>query len=185
MDAPDDAANNPMPAACPVCGRPLPRDVVPLGWVQCPACGAQVELVAVPSVEPGDEEGTPEPPPDPDAALNALRVRQIAALRRGGYRTRSYCFVAAAALAVVAAQLAFMGLASYRDSGGRLTWPAIYAVLVLLALWGCAHFAGRVLRLTNELRQSPTAALPPPEHEPDFSTLGDGSQQWKNLEDVR
>lgn len=182
MDAPDDDL---MPATCPACGQPLPKAVVPLGWVRCPACGTQIELVAIPSVELGEEEQAPEPPPDPNAALNALRVRQIAALRRGSYRTRSYCFVAAAALAVVAVQLVFMGIGSYRDSRGQLVWPAIYAAFALLALWGCGHFAARVLRLTNELRESPTAALPPPEHEPDFSTLSDGSQQWKNLEDVR
>jgi hypothetical protein len=171
-----------LPPNCPACGQSLPPDVTGLGWVQCAACGAQIELVAIPSVELAQDEDPELLPPDPDAALDGLRVRQIAALRRGAYRTRSYCLIAAAALAVVGVQLVVMTVRALR---GQPLWAAAYGVLAALALAGCAHFARRILQLTDELRQSPTAALPPPAHEPDFATLSDGTQQWKNLEDVR
>jgi hypothetical protein len=43
------------------------------------------------------------------------------------------------------------------------------------------HFVARIVELNHELQQS---ALSEPEAPPDFSTLSDGSQQWKNLEQM-
>jgi hypothetical protein len=45
------------------------------------------------------------------------------------------------------------------------------------------YFGQRALAVHREI-QTP-ARLPPEPTEPDFSTLSDGSQQWKNLEDIQ
>jgi hypothetical protein len=175
------------PPNCPACGQSLPPDLAPTyGWLRCPACGAQfaaaTEDAPAETLDYADAATPPDRRGDFTAELDGLRVRQIAALRRGAYRTRSYCFVAAAALAVVGVQLV---VTTVRGLRSQPLWAVGYGVLAALALVGFVHFARRVIQLTDELRHSPTAALPPPGPEPDFSTLSDGSQQWKNLEDVR
>ena len=132
----------------------------------------------------------PPPPADDDRGgvdpradeLDGVRVRQIAALRRGAYRVRSYCVVAAAALVVVAVQLCVMAVAFVRAAGWGAR-PVGYVMFAGFALLAAGYFARRVLHLTRELRQS--AVPTPPDREPDFSTLSDGSQRWRNLEDVR
>lgn len=120
-----------------------------------------------------------------DDHLNSNRIRQMASLRRGAIRSRSYCVVAAGACAVAAAELVF-------DAIRR--WPApldlrgvMIAVLYLIcaaALAGAGvYFARLAMRFHREAKQS---NLPPaPATPPDFSTLQDGSQMAKNLEELK
>src|SRR5256885_12952697 len=70
------------------------------------------EFVVVDDTEEGSvpaERLAAPPAPEPEpATLNAARVRQLSALRRGAYRARSYCIVAAGGGAVAAAPPAQM-----------------------------------------------------------------------------
>ena len=115
--------------------------------------------------------------------LNGLRIRQLAAMRRGAFRARSYALIVAVACAVVAVQLVFMTVETARARGwGRSTTGyVLFAVALLLV---AAHFGQRVRELSRELR-APAPLPPEPPGGPDFSTLSDGSHQWKNLEDIR
>ena len=116
-------------------------------------------------------------------AIDAVRVRQLSALRRGAYRTRSYCFVALGLCAVAAAQLVLFAVRHVRAAGWQLR-PVGYVCGALAATMAGAFFFRRAAELNRELRQRP-AALAEPQTPPDFSTLSDGSQSWKNLEQMR
>lgn len=191
---PSEPTDPPAAPACPGCGQPVPADApAEYGLLQCPWCGAQFFAPASDD-GPGAESGHPGEGPDdagidtpPDrrgdftAELDGLRVRQIAALRRGGYRERSYCVIAAVALGVVAVQLVILA-AQHARSAGWGARPVGYVMFAAFALLAAGYFVRRIVRLTRELKRS---AIAPPAHEPDFSTLSDGSQQWKNLEGMR
>ena len=85
----------PETVTCPACGTALPAADVKAPVVECPNC--HEEFFAVSSAEPEAEaspESAPADLPDAEAELSANRIRQIAALRRGAYRSRSYCIVA-------------------------------------------------------------------------------------------
>jgi hypothetical protein len=145
-----------------------------------------------------DDEQTGEPfeihadPPEPDVdqtaeprhedrehELDGLRIRQVSALRRGAYRARSIAIIVAAACLVAAVQLAVEAF-----TGVWPTYRAISGALAVFAFFAAVHFARRVAALQREIR-TPPPMPPEPPGGPDFTTLSDGSQQWKNLEDVR
>ncbi len=112
--------------------------------------------------------------------LSALRIRQLSALRRGAYRTRSYWIIAACALFVVSIKLVAMTIRHVRHFGWQPR-PIGYLIAMAAALIAAGHFVARIIELNHEVSQS---ALTEPDEEPDFSTLSDGSQQWKNLEQM-
>jgi hypothetical protein len=155
---------------CPHCGQSVDiADVLGRQTACCPHCNLEFSL--------------PQPPALDDRAseLDGLRIRQLATLRRTTYRSRSYAIIAAGACAVLAAQLLFMTVRQVLGSG----WSArtvLYVLVALLAVWGAWFFIGRVIALHREARRSPLAD---PETPPDFSTLSDGSQRIKNLEEIR
>jgi hypothetical protein len=120
---------------------------------------------------------------DRDDELDGVRIRQLAAVRRGAFRARSYSLIAAVACLVVSIQLVMMTADAVRARGWGLLTVG-YVQFAVLALLAAAHFGRRVRALSRELRAPPP--LPPiPPGGPDFSTLSDGSQQWKNLDDIR
>jgi uncharacterized membrane protein YcjF (UPF0283 family) len=125
-----------------------------------------------------DVEPTP-PHDDREHELDGLRIRQLSALRRSAYRARSFAIIVAVACLVVGIQLTVNAFAA-----AAATYRALFAALAVLALLGAIHFARRVAALQRELR-TPPPMPPEPPGGPDFSTLSDGSQQWKNLEDIR
>jgi hypothetical protein len=128
-------------------------------------------------------QGQPaEGSPDADAELSGLRIRQVTSLRRGAFRSRSYCIIGAAACAVCAIQLVVMmvKLARFRDARH---WAMIggEALLALGALWGCVVLVQRAIVFHRELRRP---MLDEPTTPPDFSMLSDGSQQVEALEQM-
>jgi hypothetical protein len=133
----------------------------------------------------GPDEATPRAEPEPPP-LNAARVRQLSALRRGAYRARSYCLVAVAACAVAEGQLVLMTVRHVRALG----WgprPLGYLCGIVAAMMAAAFVLRRAAELNRELRtrtDPPAEAAGAPET-PDFSTLSDGSHAWKNLEQMR
>jgi hypothetical protein len=141
---------------------------------------------------PGDPIGyeAPEAPGDSlqhaidarEDELDGVRIRQLAALRRGAYRARSYAIIGAAASFVVAVQLVLMTVTYVRVRGWGL-YPIGYAQAACVGVLLGLYFGRRALSLHREIKTP--ARMPPEPAEPDFTTLSDGSQQWKNLEDIR
>ena len=140
----------------------------------------------IPQEETLDAEGA-DTPSDPSREtaeeLNGVRIRQLSALRRSTYRARSFAIVFSAGGFVVAIKLLLMTLASFRYSGVG-AWSLGLLLFAILALVVGFHFASRATELHREANQ-PMPMPPAPPGGPDFSTLSDGSQQWKNLEDIR
>jgi hypothetical protein len=147
--------------------------------------------------QPPGEDGTGQPPDvldyaDPDTPadragdfadeLDGLRIRQLSALRRGAYRARSYALIGVGACAVTGIQLLIMTVTHVRARGWGM-YPTGYVLGACVAVMLASHFGRRVMELHREIKTP--APLPPAPAEPDFSRLSDGSQQWKNLEDIR
>ena len=171
-------------ATCADCDRALVADPSTPGLFACPNCGRQYLL----TVDDDDHDTAAEsstPSDDPDAQrqdeLSELRIRQLATLRRAAYRSRSHAVIAAVACAVVAVQLAMMAVREWRSAGAS-AWALLYVALVVPCGVGGGFFYRRAMRLNEEAKRS---HLSDPEATPDFSTLGDGSDRWRNLEDVR
>ena len=121
---------------------------------------------------------------DHDGELNGLRIRQHTALRRGAFRARSYALIGAAACGFGGVLLLLIAVAhtAVRRGVGMLPLGCALASAAALAL--ALHFARRVRELSREIA-TPAPLPPPPPGGPDFSTLSDGSQRWRNLEDIR
>jgi hypothetical protein len=134
------------------------------------------------SVEAPDD--APEAPADDrDDELSALRIRQLTTARRAAYRSRSYCVVGAIVCVVAFVQFTWNGVAELRGAGLGVR-PIAYVFAAPLAAWGAFYFFRKAMAFDREAKQSVLPETPPP-GEPDFSTLGDGSERWKNLEDIR
>lgn len=175
MEEPAQQVNESYAFPCPSCGEMI--DPTASGTVQCPHCGAEL-------VPPPDEESEPatgdESTPDEQDELSSLHIRQIASLRRGAYRARSYCIIGMGVLMVGAMQFLILAAHGVRASGWHLLEIgfACGAIAALIFSW---RLAGRVMTLTHELRQP---LLSDPSEPPDFSTLSDGSQHVKHLEEM-
>lgn len=177
-----------MPLYCPFCGAALPLSIAGRDVVQCPECGAELSLAGertAASVGSTDFELTGTPADrrgDFAQELDGLRIRQVSTLRRGTSRARSYVVIALIISVVASVQLILMTI-DHVAAGGWGLMPVGYLLFVGVLLMLAGYFGRRALELHRELHTPPP--LPPVEGEPDFSTLSDGSQHWKNLEDIR
>jgi hypothetical protein len=115
--------------------------------------------------------------------LNSNRIRQMAALRRSAYRSRSYCVIALGGCVVGAAELIFDAIRRLR---GNPHLPGILVIIGYFAAAGALLFLSRFfIRLAVRFhRESKISTLPPAPGPPDFSQLQDGSQVARNLEDM-
>jgi hypothetical protein len=115
--------------------------------------------------------------------LNSNRIRQMAALRRSAYRSRSYCLIATGGCIVGSAEFIFDAIHRLRHySGGFDILIAIAYVIAAIAL---LVFTRYFIRLAAQFyRESKKTILEDPTTPPDFSKLQDGSQIAKNLEDM-
>ena len=166
--------------ACPQCGAAL--DVTPTDVPQeiaCPHCGS---LTVIPAAE-GEVALHEHSPPadDREDELSGLRIRQLAAARRAAYRSRSHCVVGALACVVAVVQLTWNGVRTVLASGLGAR-PLAYLLVAGTAVWGAVFFFRKAMELDREAKRSD---LPAATGEPDFTPLSDGSQQWKNLDEVR
>ena len=118
-----------------------------------------------------------------DDHLNANRIRQMAALRRGAIRTRSWCVIAMAGCVVGAAQFIFNVIHRWPITANLrgILISILYLLCALALLAAAIHFLRLAIRFHREARQS---ALGPPDGPPDFTPLQDGSQIVRNLEDM-
>jgi hypothetical protein len=174
-------SSDPPQYLCPNCGQEIEASDAFSDIISCPHCGQPVSLASeeATSSEPiADDE--PAALDDPDEAdLSGLKIKQISALRRGAYRTRSWLMIGAISCAVGAAQLVYLAIKARRE-GLRLV-PLGEVVSALFSLVLCVYFSRRALDAHREIQQS---RLEEPTIPPDFSTLSDGSQRWTNLQEM-
>jgi hypothetical protein len=162
---------------CPGCGEAVDvSDDAIQKLVICPYCNTQfspqeVDTEAVDDLLRQHEEERRQ------TELNSLRIRAVSGERRAILRLRSYWTVLMLALCFISIELIMVAATSYKDHA------PIRAVAYVLAAVGCVSatrwpFQKRQ-RLNLELEKP---MLGEPAGPPDFSTLNDGSQRWKNLE---
>jgi hypothetical protein len=175
---------------CPDCGHAYQHPGrFTSGFLDCPACHAQF---LAPDATPrediyDDTEEEPDDVEDPEALrrrqeeLHYFRVRNsVLTERRMIARTRTYYLIGAVAFFVAGVQTAVMTYKYvYLWHFGWRAKPIGYVFTTISALLASLLFARRSAALSRELARP---ALEEPETPPDFSTLGDGSERWKNLE---
>ena len=187
-EARSDAAAGAGPAVytCPSCSERSEFEHVPGdGLLECPACGAQffaprdgAESDSGP--DHGDDEAEFQGAEDRSDELDGLRIRQLSALRRATSRQRSYVLIGWVACLVAVIQLLWMTVQHVRMAGWDRR-PIAYLMFAAAGLLGSVLFMRRAREYTRELSRS---ALTEPEAAPDFSTLSDGSQRVRNLEEM-
>jgi hypothetical protein len=128
----------------------------------------------------------PEEPPQESAddradELDGMRIRQLATLRRAAYRSRSHTVIAMLVCAVAVVQSMTL-LVRHLVNYGVGPWVPAYAIFAIASIYGAIFFMRRAVALNRELHQ---VQIDRPTTPPDFSTLSDGSQRWKNLEDLK
>jgi predicted RNA-binding Zn-ribbon protein involved in translation (DUF1610 family) len=181
----DAAATDPAAFQCPSCGQTVeaaPEETARL--LACPNCGEHLLIPAIDgSTELRDEAeaAREEVALGKEAELDGLRMRNVVALRRTAMRSRSYAIVGGCACVVGAVKLGLMTYDEVKVAGWGV-WPTAFVGLIALAVWA-ARYCFR--RAAHWAREGAATVLPEPETPPDFSTLSDGSQHAKNLEQIR
>ncbi len=110
--------------------------------------------------------------------LDGLRIQRIAAVRRGLYRSRSYCLVGMWGCFGAAAQCAWLMLRQIHR-GALDWWTAGWLACIIVLAWTGLRLLGNSRRLLAMARQS--TLTDSPATPPDFSKLSDGSHIWKGL----
>ena len=179
MDEEPTSADTPETSAttfdCPSCSQPVE---VPLGPEEqvatCPHCGSEFTVPAATS----DERSEPS---SREAELDSLRIRQLGAAKRAAYRSRSYAVIGVIFCAAAAGQLIWNAIARVRSTGWTIR-PILFLVFAGLFVWLTIYLVRRAIELTREAKET---RLEEPTAPPDFSHLSDGSQRWKDLENIR
>lgn len=117
---------------------------------------------------------------DENADLSELRIRQITAMRRSIHRSRSHALIAAGVCAVAAIECVVLAISHLRNFGIGI-WSVVYIGGAMITGYGAAAFlktAAKLRRQTNE------PILPAADAHPDFSSLGDGSEMIRKLEEI-
>ncbi|HEX5244440.1 MAG TPA: zf-TFIIB domain-containing protein [Tepidisphaeraceae bacterium] len=181
----DPAPQDSQIACCPRCGNEFQiTELSPI--LQCPACGEQFFPPEPPEV-PTETTESAEPKPSSEEELSGMRIRQISVMRRAAYRTRSYYIIGLGACLVIAIELCLMIIRSIRDTHLHFRTATLlafvaYCLFLVGAIAGGFFFARRLIELQQEIRQS---LQKEPSAQPDFSTLRDGTQHIRELEQMQ
>jgi len=184
MAAADGEAFHPDAFECPGCGQVVeatPGAVARL--VDCPACEERFLIQAA--------DGSMEIPETPELTdeekaearlgeLDGLRLRHLVVVRRAAIRSRTYAVVGMVCCLMLVVKLVMMA----RDEARVVGWhgrQGSFVACAVAALAGAGYFARRAAYWGRESR---AAKMPEPEGPPDFSTLSDGSQHARNLEEM-
>ena len=163
---------------CPNCGQVIAAAGGQL--VQCPHCGEQFFTPAQDAVpESLDDHSGEQERARRESELSEVRIRQVSSLKRGEYRSRSWCIIGAVACLISAVQLVQMTVHAIRR--GHVALPIGFCLAALACLMGGVYFARRARRWTLEIRQT---SIPNPTEPPDLSTLSDGTQHAKALSEM-
>jgi hypothetical protein len=181
---PDPHETSPIVQSCPACFGMVQ---VPPGsagqTVFCPHCGesfpAAGETAALDFVHADHRDEAAEDLVDEADRLSMLRIQNLARERRAAWRTTSYFVAATGGCVLAVAEILYRMLPGIRQSGAGIRVLCI--LLVALFLAGAGYFLKSAIafaKIAN--RRPPEEPLKPP----DFSTLSDGSQHVKNLEEM-
>jgi hypothetical protein len=131
-----------------------------------------------------DDTPPPDSQPDPESTFNQLRIRQLTALRMGAIRSRSWWLIAFYTALLTTLNLLVRATLSLSLSlTHHLTITPILELTAAIALLVLARYARR--KAAAFKREIDHSALTEPAEPPDFSPLSNGSDRWKNLENVR
>ncbi|HEV8378922.1 MAG TPA: hypothetical protein VGP99_08730 [Tepidisphaeraceae bacterium] len=119
------------------------------------------------------------PPQSSQDDLDNKRIRQIARLRRSAVRSRGYLLIGGILCAVLGMQLIWNSISRFRGGLNVVGSAYLMAAAILFALAWRAFLRSQQLK-----REAAASTLSDPKTPPDFSRLSDGSQSWKNLEDM-
>jgi hypothetical protein len=168
---------------CPHCQREVAVDAIePHPFITCPYCGGEF---AIPRAEPEEQEDSEARRRDEEAReaeLDGMKIKQIAAGRRAAIRARSYFWVAMGGCIGVVGELIHT---TYQRIAYEHKWDAGtlgFVAGAIAALYGATHFYRHAKAISDELKQP---LLRDPQTPPDFSTLSDGTQRWKNLDEMK
>ncbi|HEX4796421.1 MAG TPA: hypothetical protein VH370_21710 [Humisphaera sp.] len=170
------------PYICPHCGVNIPRSEGPM--LQCAAC-QELLVTQENSLEQESHPAAPRVGPTAEDELSHLRILQISTLRRTAARARSYCIIGAGVFLITAIELGLRVAGELRTNPDPLKTLhneiALQSLVAIAAIWGLWYFTRRIIALTRELSQT---MLDEPNTPPDFSTLSDGSQPIRDLENM-
>jgi hypothetical protein len=151
--------------------------------VRCPYCSCEFFASAEQShLEVVDDTPADQNPLDTEHAFDKLRIKNLTALRMGAIRARSWWLIGMLLATVLAVELLCKAIDFVR-AFHRWGWiPTLEIVVSILAIACARHAMRRAAEFKKEIDRS---AIVEPSDPPDFSTLSDGSDRWKNLEDIR
>jgi DNA-directed RNA polymerase subunit RPC12/RpoP len=169
---------------CPGCNEEVEVAPETVGnLVRCPYCNtdffASPEHLHQPVV---DDTASELAELDRQAAFDKLRIENFTALRMGAIRARSWWMIAMCLALLTALDMigrAVIYVTVFRSWGVE---PILRAVVAGSMLTFAKHARKRAADFKREIEQS---AIPEPATPPDFSTLSDGVDRWKDLENVR
>ena len=187
FDSSHDPGESPAAAdrlTCPGCQEQV--DIPPESahqLVRCPYCNTdffasheQAHLLVVDDTPPNSAEI------DRESAFDKLRIENYTALRMGAIRARSWWTIAQwMSILIVLDMLGktIIEVSTLRQWG---IFPTLRTAVVITGCFFARHAHRRAAEFKREIDRS---ALAEPTVPPDFSTLSNGSDRWKNLEDVR
>ena len=167
------------PFNCRSCGRPFSPDDTARQPPLCPHCGEIPIIDDLPDPSPEQPQALA---PDDQHELEGQRIEQIVRVRRSVLRIRGWCITAAIACLVLAAQqIIWLFAALFRAPWSPQQTIRLSLAIILLA--AAVLLRQRITRFSLELRRT-RASLPDPATPPDFSSLSDGSQHIRNLENL-
>jgi len=150
-------------------------------FIACPSCGGQFSIASSDAIDVEYESCEADHRSQNDE-LDGMRIRQVSTLRRAAIRGRTYlqiggivCFTGGVQLSLKAVQRV-----RYERLWDARTFAFIAFSIVCLML--AVFFYKRAVEIGRELKKP---MLDEPEIPPDFSTLSDGTQHARDLEEMR
>lgn len=210
-DDDENAPETPTVFECPRCATPVEAIVGPEAQViTCPNCQEHVVIPSADgSTELEEEKVAEQYRQEKESELDSLRMRQIIAMRRAAVRSRTYWLLGLLLCAtgiIEMARLIIVHVFMNHEGWHRKTTG--YAVAIGALVLGASHCIGRAKHWQKESRaelptgkcancgydlysrddrcpRCSTLTPPRPVSAPDFSTLSDGSQVARDLDDIR
>jgi hypothetical protein len=175
---------DPVRLHCPGCEEEV--DIAPEAagrLVRCPYCNTDFFASAEQSHEPVvDDTSSEQLEQDRANAFDKMRIRNYMALRMSAVRVRSWWLIGFWTASLLMLDMAGR-IAMYLVYFHRWGWsPTINLLIATGEFLFARHCRKRAAELKKEIDHS---SIPEPTTPPDFSTLNDGTDRWKDLENVR
>jgi hypothetical protein len=168
--------------SCPHCLQNVALDAsLSDDVITCPHCSAEFS-VPTPESAVLDYDDGGAGARRREAELDMIRIGQLTTARRAAIRARTYLLVGCVIFATAAVNL---GIKTVQRVRYEHVWDArTFSFIAFGAACGMIayYFAGKMIEISRELSQS---AIEEPTTPPDFSTLSDGTQTARDLEDVK